>query len=358
VKPQAVITGVGHYAPPRRITNFDLEKMVETSDAWIRERTGIEERRVCDDGVATSDIAIEAARRALADAGVKAEDLDLVLLATASPDMLFPATSCIVQNALGAKKAGAVDLSSGCAGFVYALCVASQFICSGVYKRVLVIGADVLSRLTNWRDRNTCVLFGDGAGAAVVEPSTEGFGMMSFALRSDGSGGDLLKLPSGGSRLPASAETVAAGQHYIHMSGSEVFKFAVKAIGDTTNEVLQGAGLSVDDVDLFVPHQANMRIMTAAARRVGVPDEKVFTNVARYGNTSCASIAIALSEAVEQGRLRKNDVVALCGFGAGLSWGGAVMRWGYTRTAAPSPGHAPPAHHALQPENAAVKPCV
>lgn len=332
---RAVITGVGHYVPPRVLTNLDLEKMVDTSDTWIRERTGIAERHVSDDGMATSDLAFEAARRALADAKVEAADLDFVLVATASPDMMFPATACLVQNRLGAVRAAACDLQCGCSGFVYALTVASQFIQSGAFRRILVVGADCLSRLVDWTDRNTCVLFGDGAGAAVVEASTQGVGLMSFRLRADGAGGGLLCLPAGGTRRPATAETVAARQHYIQMTGNEVFKFAVKVMGDTTLEVVASAGLSMDDVDLFVPHQANDRIMSAAARRVGIPDEKVFRNVHRYGNTSCASIPIALSEAMDEGRIRRDDVVVICGFGAGLGWGGAVLRWGYTRGQVP-----------------------
>lgn len=355
---RAVITGVGHHVPPRLLTNRDLEQMVDTSDAWIRERTGIVERHISDPGTATSDLAVEAARHALADAGVDAAEVDFVLVATATPDHAFPATACIVQDRIGARRAGACDLSAGCAGWVYALSVGSQFIQSGVFRRVLVIGADTISRVTDFTDRNTCVLFGDGAGAVLLEGSTEGYGVLSFRLGADGSGRDMLMLPAGGSRTPTSAETVAGKQHFLRMAGSEVFKFAVKVLGEATMDILRDAGLGVGDVDLFVPHQANLRIMNTAARRVGIPDEKVFRNVDRFGNTSCASIPIAISEAVSHGRIHKGDVVAVCGFGAGLAWGGAVMRWGYTRVAAPTPGHAAPATQPLSPESAPVAPTV
>lgn len=329
---RAAITGLGRYVPPRTITNFDLEQTVETSDQWIRERTGISERHISDDGTATSDLSVEAARRALADAALDPAELELILLATASPDSLFPATSCIVQSRIGASNAGACDVSCGCAGWLYALSSGTQHIQSGTYRKVLVIGADTLSKVIDWTDRNTCVLFGDGAGAVVLEPAPDGFGLLSFVLRADGSGADLLKIPAGGSRLPTTAETVANRQHYVQMAGSEVFKFAVKAITETTVDVLKAASLSVEDVDLFVPHQANQRIITAAANRIGIPDEKVFINVDRYGNTSCASIPIALSEAVEKGRLKNGDVVAMCAFGSGLGWAASVMRWSSTHS--------------------------
>lgn len=354
---RAAITGMGYYVPPRTITNSDLERLVETSDQWIRERTGIDVRHVCDADSATSDLAVEASLRALADANVDAKDIDLVVLATATPDNLFPATACIVQNRIGAVNAGAFDLSCGCAGWLYALSVANGFIQAGMFRKILVIGADSLSKVVNWEDRNTCVLFGDGAGAAVVEPAPDGLGLMSFILRSDGSGSDLLKLPGGGSRLPCTAETIAGKQHYIHMAGREVFKFAVNAFVDTTLDVLTSAGLAVHDVDIFVPHQANMRIINAAASRLGIPQDKVFLNVQRYGNTSCASIPIALSEAVQNGKVRHGDVVAICAFGSGLCWGGSVMRWSGVRSA-PSPGHVAPAPNRKQHSNDTVEPRV
>jgi 3-oxoacyl-[acyl-carrier-protein] synthase-3 len=347
---RAVITGVGHCVPSRVLTNFDLEKMVETSDTWIRERTGIVERRITDAQTATSDLACEAARRALAEARLDSADLDFILVATATPDFAFPATACIVQGKIGAKRAAACDLEVGCAGFVYALSMAAQMIVSGAWRRMLVIGADTLSKITNWSDRNTCVLFGDGAGAVVLEASTEGDGVMAVNLRSDGSGEDLLKLEGGGSRNPTSGETLARQMHYLRMAGSEVFKFAVKVITECTQQVLASAGLEIADVDLFVPHQANLRIMNAAAHRLGIADDRVFRNVQKYGNTSCASIPIALSEAVEEGRIRKGDVVVICGFGAGLGWGGSVMRWGYTRAVPPTGA----TDRSLQPADASV----
>jgi 3-oxoacyl-[acyl-carrier-protein] synthase-3 len=330
---RATISGIGHYAPEKRLTNAELEKLVETSDEWIRTRTGICERRISE-GENTSDMAVNAARRALDDAGVDAADLDLIIVATASPDMMFPATACIVQGKLGAYRAGAFDLSTGCAGFTYALSVGAQLVASGGLNHVLVIGADRLSSLLDFTDRNTCVLFGDGAGAVVLEPNTEGYGLLSFALRADGTGAELLKLPAGGSRLPASVETVQARQHFVHMNGNEIFRSAVKSMSDMALEVTQGAGLTIADVDVFLPHQANLRIIEAAARRAGVPFEKVFVNVDRYGNTSCASIALAMSEAMDAGRLQPGNIVTVCAFGAGLSWAGLVLRWSHSRTLA------------------------
>lgn len=327
---RAAITGVGHYVPPRCLTNAELEEMVDTSDEWIRERTGISERHICGPEMATSDLACEASRRALENAGVEAAELDLIIVSTATPDMLFPATANLVQHRLGAMKAGACDMSCGCAGFLYAMSTGSQFIASGHYKKILVVGADTISRILDWTDRRTCVLFGDGAGAVVLEPSEDDMGILSFVLRSDGAGGDFLRLPAGGSRLPASHETVDQKLHYVHMVGSEVFKFAVKVISDITQQALDLAGLGVGDIDLFVPHQANLRIIDSACKRLQVPMERVYTNVQRYGNTSCGSVPVALSEAVQQGRLKKGDILASCGFGAGLSSAGTVVRWSYT----------------------------
>lgn len=334
---RAVVTGVGRYVPPRCLTNQDLEKFVDTTDQWIRERTGIHQRHVCDPDMATSDLAVEAGRRALEDAEVTAAEIELIIMCTTTTDMSFPSTGNLVQNRLGATRAGAFDLSCGCAGFVYGLCVASQFIVAGTYKKVLVIGADTLSRIMDWSDRRICVLFGDGAGAAVVEGTRDGFGVISIALKSDGAGGDLLRLPAGGSRFPPTYETIDRKLHYIHMNGSEVFKFAVKAISDTTLEVLAKSGHAVSEVDLFIPHQANSRIIENAAKRAGIPMDKVYMNVSRYGNTSCGSIPIALSEAVEQGRLTSGNLLVMCGFGAGLSWGATVIRWAPTRSRRSAP---------------------
>ncbi|MGQ9512548.1 beta-ketoacyl-ACP synthase III [Thermodesulfitimonas sp.] len=323
----AGITGLGVYVPERVLTNFDLERMIETSDAWIHERTGIKERRIAAPDEATSDLGVKAACEALAAAGVAPKEVELVIVATATPDTLFPATACLVQDRLGAKKAAAFDLEAGCSGFVYGLAVAAQFINAGCYRNVLVIGADTLSRVTNWKDRTTCVLFGDGAGAAVVQPVAPPRGILSLYLRADGSGGELLKLPAGGARLPASPETVQAGLHYLHMNGREVFKFAVRSMEEASLEVLRRAGLEPEELGCFIPHQANVRIIDAVAKRLNLPPEKIFINVDRYGNTSAASIPIALYEAVKSGKVKPGTAVLLVAFGAGLTWGGVVLRY-------------------------------
>jgi 3-oxoacyl-[acyl-carrier-protein] synthase III len=323
----AGIAGVGLYVPERVLTNFDLEKMVETSDDWIFTRTGISERRIVAAEEATSDLAAAAARAALAQAGVAASDVDLVIVGTITPDMPFPAVASIVQDRIGATRAGAFDLSAGCSGFVYGLATGAQFIQGGVYENVLVIGADVVSRILNWEDRSTCVLFGDGAGAALMRPAAPGKGLLAFDLGSDGSGAELLCVEAGGTRLPTSPETVAKMQHKVKMAGSEVFKFAVRVIEESTRRALERAGLSVADIDCFIAHQANARIIEAAARRLELPPERVFMNVDRYGNTSAASIPIALVEALAAGKVRSGDTVAFVGFGAGLSWAAAIVNW-------------------------------
>jgi 3-oxoacyl-[acyl-carrier-protein] synthase-3 len=322
------IAGLGRYVPRRVLTNADLERMVDTTDEWITVRTGIKERRVAAPEEATSDLALEAAREALERAGLEALDLDLILVGTASPDMIFPATACLVQERLGAKRAGAVDISAACSSFVYALSMAHAHVVSGLAERVLVVGADTLSRITNWKDRATCVLFGDSAGAAVVVPSDGERGLLSFWLGADGGGSSLLSLPAGGSRLPASYETVERAQHFIHMNGPEVFKFASRIIPRAIEEACQRAGLSVDEVDVFIPHQANVRIIQAAAERLGQPLEKFYVNVHKYGNTSSASVPVALYEAVDEGRVRPGDVVVLVAFGGGLTWASCALRWG------------------------------
>jgi 3-oxoacyl-[acyl-carrier-protein] synthase-3 len=322
------IAGLGRYVPRRVLTNADLERMVDTTDEWITVRTGIKERRVAAPEEATSDLALEAAREALERAGLEASDLDLILVGTASPDMIFPATACLVQERLGAKRAGAVDISAACSSFVYALSMAHAHVVSGLAERVLVVGADTLSRITNWKDRATCVLFGDSAGAAVVVPSDGERGLLSFWLGADGGGSSLLSLPAGGSRLPASYETVERAQHFIHMNGPEVFKFASRIIPRAIEEACQRAGLSVDEVDVFIPHQANVRIIQAAAERLGQPLEKFYVNVHKYGNTSSASVPVALYEAVDEGRVRPGDVVVLVAFGGGLTWASCALRWG------------------------------
>lgn len=321
------ILGIGHYVPEKVLTNFDLEKMVDTSDEWITERTGIKQRHIAAPEEATSDLSLKAAQRALEDAGVSPEELDLVIVATASPDHAFPSTACLVQDRIGAKNAAAFDLSAGCSGFVYSLGVASQMIKTGLYNKALIIGAETLSRIMNWQDRNTCVLFGDGAGAAVVGVVDDGYGVLGIDLGADGSGGKYLYQPAGGSRTPASEQTVADNDHTIHMNGPEVFKFAIQIMGKTAKTALKNAGMKPEDLDLLVPHQANLRIISSAAKRLKLPMEKVWVNVDKYANTSAASIPIALCEAQAAGALKKGDNIILVGFGAGLTWSAIVLKW-------------------------------
>ncbi len=321
------IVGTGVYLPETVLTNAELEKTVDTSDEWIRSRSGICERRIINEGEATSDIACRAARMAVQDAGISLQEVDAIVVATVTPDMLFPSTACLVQNGLGLNRVAAFDVGAGCSGFVYAMGIGSQFIKTGMYNTVLVIGAESLSRIINWQDRNTCVLFGDGAGAAVLRPVPEGFGILSLDLGADGSGADLLKLPAGGSRMPVTHENCCSTDHYLNMSGREVFKFAVKIIGESALNALEKAGLDKKDVDCFIPHQANIRIIEAAVRRLNLPMDKVFVNVQKYGNTSAASIPVAVHEAVAEGRIKRGDIVVLVGFGAGLTWGASVIKW-------------------------------
>ena len=323
----AHIVGWGKYVPQRVLTNDDLARMVDTSDDWIRTRTGIAERRIVADGETTFSMALQAARQALEVAGLNPAQLDLIIVATVTPDHAFPATACLVQDALGATHAAAFDLSAGCTGFVYGLSVAADLISAGVYQNALVIGAETLSRITNWSDRATCVLFGDGAGAVLLQANGTNGGVLSTVLGADGSGGDLLCLPAGGSREPASHRTVAEGLHYLKMKGREVFRFAVRTMPAATRQVLEQAGLEISDLNLLIPHQANQRIIEASARALGLPPEAVFSNLERYGNTSAASIPIALCEAVEEGRIQRDDLVVCVGFGAGLTWGAAAIRW-------------------------------
>ena len=321
------IIGIGSFVPEKILTNKDLEKIVDTNDEWISERTGIKVRHIVADGENTSDIAAKAAERALKDAGLTADDIDLIVVATATPDMLFPSTACLVQNQLKAAKAAAYDLAAGCSGFMYAIVTASQFIKTGLYKHVLVIGAESLSRILDWTDRNTCVLFGDGAGAVVLGEVPEGYGILGSNLGADGSGGDLLCLPAGGTSRPATEETVRERLHFVHMAGNEVFKFAVKVMGEAALNALEHAKIDTSEVDWLIPHQANIRIIQSAAKRLKMPMEKVIVNVDRYGNTSSASIPIALEEAIHDGRIKSGQVIAMVGFGAGLTWASAVMRW-------------------------------
>jgi len=323
----AGILGTGSYLPEEVITNQDLEQIVETSDAWIRERTGIRERRRAREDQATSDLCLEAARRALADADVAPEDLDLIIVATVTPDMAFPATGCLVQDQLGARKAWAFDLEAGCSGFLYGLALGSQLIATGYARYILLIGAETFSRIVNWADRNTCVLFGDGAGAVVLGPVPQGYGVLASQMGADGAGGKFLFQPAGGARLPATEETVRRRLHTIHMQGREVFRFAVRYMEEVSLAVLGECGLQPADVDLFVPHQANWRIIDATRRRLGLPEEKVVVNLDRYGNMSSASIPVALDEVSRGRRLKRGDRILMATFGAGFTWGAAVLKW-------------------------------
>ena len=322
------ISGWGKYLPERVMSNEEISTLVETSDEWIRARTGIAERRIAAPEETTCTLAVHAARAALDRAQVDARDLDLIIVATCTPDYAsMPATASLVQDALGATHAGAFDLNAVCSGFMYALATGSQFIMTGIHKRVLVIGAEVFTRILDWQDRSTCVLFGDGAGAVVLEPTDQPGGLLSFILGSDGAGACSLYVPAGGSRRPTSAETVAGREHYVKMAGKEVFRFATRVLHDSVLQALEQAHLTTRDIDLLIPHQANVRIMDAAARRLQVPSEAMFANVERYGNTSAASIPVALCEAIEAGRVAPGATIVMSGFGAGLSWGTAVWKW-------------------------------
>lgn len=307
----AGILGIGRALPEKVLTNFDLEKMVDTSDEWIRTRTGIEERRIADDGTDTSDMAYEAAVQAIANANLTAEDIDLIIVATVTPDAPFPSVACVIQERLGAVNAAAMDLGAACAGFIYGVVTAKQFIDSGAYKHVLVVGSEKLSKITDWKDRNTAVLFGDGAGAVVVGKVSEGRGILSFELGADGTGAKHLYQ-----------------DEYIMMNGREVFKFAVRQMADSSVSVIEKAGLKKEDVDFLIPHQANIRIMEASRQRLDLPEEKMSKTIKKYGNTSSSSIPIALFEEVEAGKIKEDDVIVMVGFGGGLTWGAIVLRWG------------------------------
>jgi 3-oxoacyl-[acyl-carrier-protein] synthase III len=321
------VTGTGAALPKQRITNKDLEQMVETSDAWIVSRTGIRERRKLEEGLSNADLSEAAAVMALQNAGLKAEELDLILVATVTPDHITPSTSCLLQARLGAWRAAAVDLSAGCSGFIYALTVGDQFIRSGAYRNVLVVGVEVLSRVTDWEDRGTCVLFGDGAGAVVLQPVDEDRGLIAFELGADGRGAGLLIVPAGGSALPASAATVQQRQHFVRMNGNEVFKFAVRAVEDTLAVLLERGKITPDQLDYLFLHQANLRIIESARKRLHLPPERVPIHIDRYGNMSSAAIPISLHEEAAAGRLKPGDLLAAVAFGAGLTWGGVLMRW-------------------------------
>ncbi|HDR8179410.1 beta-ketoacyl-ACP synthase III [Bacillus cereus] len=305
------ILGIGRYVPEKVVTNHDLEKIMDTSDEWIRTRTGIAERRIADDTIDTSYMAVEAAKKALEDAGVSGEDIDLILVATVTPDRAFPAVACVIQEAIGAKHAAAMDVGAACAGFMYGMITAQQFIKTGTYKNVLVVGSDMLSKIVDWNDRNTAVLFGDGAGAIVMGAVSEGRGVLSFELGADGSGGKHLYQ-----------------DEYVMMNGREVFKFAVRQLGESCLRVLDKAGLTKEDVDFLVPHQANIRIMESARERLNLPQEKMSMTIEKFGNTSASSIPIAMVEELQNGRIQDGDLIILVGFGGGLTWGAVALRWG------------------------------
>jgi len=325
----AKITGVAGYVPPRVVTNFDLEKITETTDEWIRTRTGIIQRHYADPGVASSHLGTEAARKLLAAKGVPAEEIEMIVLATVTPDMLFPSTACLIQDRLGASKAWGFDLSAACSGFVYALTVGAQFVGAGLHKKVLVIGSDVMTSILDFKDRATCVLFGDGAGAVLVEPASDSEGIIDFLNDVDGSGGCNLYMPAGGSLHPSSHETVEKRMHYVHQEGAQVFKYAVRRMSELAVEILERNGLTSRDLALVVPHQANLRIIRAMQERLGVDDSKILINIDHFGNTTAATIPLGLMDALEEKRLRKGDLVLLISVGAGYTTGAMLLRWAY-----------------------------
>lgn len=327
---RAKLTAVGHYLPERCVTNKDLEKIVDTSDEWIAERTGIRERRVVAKGQATSDLGAEAAKLALQRRGMDAAEVDLIIVATVTPDMFFPSSACLLQHKIGAKNAWAFDLSGACSGFIYALATAAQFVVSGAHERVLVVGADVMTSILNFEDRATCVLFGDGAGAVLLEPAAPGEeGVMDFLFRSDGSGGQFLYMPGGGSLHPPSVETIQRKMHFVHQDGKNVFKFAVRGMAEVSQEILARNCMTVADLKLYVPHQANLRIIRAAMDKMNLDESRVAINIDRYANTTAATIPICLSESVENKRIQRNDKILLASFGAGFTWGALLLRWEY-----------------------------
>jgi 3-oxoacyl-[acyl-carrier-protein] synthase III len=332
VRARAKISALGTYVPPRLLTNADLEKMVETSDEWIMGRTGIRERHIVDQGVATSDLAVEAAKQALLERGLAPSDLDAIMVATVTPDMLFPSTACLVQHKLGAQGAWGVDLSAACSAFLYALQTGAQFIATGAHQKVMVIGADVMSSIIDYTDRATCVIFGDGAGAVILEPADEdddSLGMIDFIHEVDGSGACSLYMPGGGSLHPSTRETVDKRMHYVHQDGQAVFKFAVRKQTELCEKILQRNGLKGSDIDAFIPHQANRRIITATADRLGLKPESVIINIDRYGNTTAGTIPLAMETARQEGRLKKGDLVLLAAVGAGFTVGVTLLRWAY-----------------------------
>jgi 3-oxoacyl-[acyl-carrier-protein] synthase III len=323
------ISALGTYVPPRLLTNADLERMVETTDQWIRDRTGIRERHIVDKGVATSDLALQAAKRALAERKIVPDELDAIIVATVTPDMLFPCSACLVQHKLGAKQVWGFDLNAACSSFVYALQVGSRFIATGVHKKVMVIGADIMSSIIDYTDRATCVIFGDGAGAVILEPAEDSLGLIDFLHEVDGSGGCSLFMPGGGSLNPSTHETVDEKMHYVHQDGQAVFKFAVRKMAELCEKLLERNGLTGKDIDVFIPHQANKRIITATAERLGMPLEKVIIDIDRYGNTTSATIPLAMNTARQEGKLKKGDLVLLAAVGAGFTVGTTLLRWAY-----------------------------
>ena len=325
----AKITGVAGYVPPKVLTNADLEKMVETNDEWIRTRTGIRERHIAEDGTASSHLATEAAKALLAKTNTDPSEIDLIIVASVTPDMFFPATACLVQDRLGAKRAWGFDLSAACSGFAYALTVGAQFVGSGAHRKALVIGSDVMSSILDYNDRSTCVLFGDGAGAVLVEPAKDGEGILDFHHDVDGSGGQYLYMPGGGSLHPSTHETIDKNMHVVHQEGSQVFKYAVRRMAELATCLLERNGFTSDDLALVVPHQANLRIIRAMQERLGVDDKKVMVNIDKYGNTTGGTIPLGLRDAVDQGRLKKGDLVLLAAVGAGYTTGGLLMRWAF-----------------------------
>lgn len=321
------ITSVGSYVPARVLTNADLEKQVETTDEWITSRTGIKARRIAAEDEFTSDMASKAALRAMESGGITADQLDLIIVATITPDMLFPATACLVQRKLGARRAAAFDVEAACSGFIYAMEIGQQFIMSRTYNTVLIIGAEKLSSIVDWKDRNTCVLFGDGAGAAILQNRPDAHGLLTACMGAEGDKADLLCMPGGGSRCPATIESVSAGLHYLRMDGKETFKSAITAMCTAAQEALRRCEIDISQIKCVIPHQANLRIIDAVADRLGISKEQVFVNLDKYGNTSAASVAIALDEAVQSGRIQRGDLVLMIVFGAGLTWAAAVIEW-------------------------------
>jgi 3-oxoacyl-[acyl-carrier-protein] synthase III len=324
------ISALGTYVPPRLLTNQDLEKMVDTSDQWITERTGIKQRHIVDKGTATSDLACQAARQALERRGIMPNDIESVVVGTVTPDMLFPSTACLVQDKLGCKKAWGFDVSAACSGFLYALQTGVQFVQTGAHKRVLVVGADVMSSIIDYTDRATCVIFGDGAGAVVIEPADDGnLALIDFLHEIDGSGACALNMPGGGSLNPATCETVEKKMHFVHQDGAAVFKYAVRKMAEVSERLLERNGFKGSDVDVFIPHQANKRIITATADRLGLPAERVIINIDRYGNTTAGTIPLAMQTAIDEGRLKKGDLVLLASVGAGFTVGATLLRWAF-----------------------------